>query len=443
MLRRIWRRLSGNAVIAAEMRGQGGVPYLPRPRLEALRDRRVRQVVQFAARTVPHYREWFEREGLDPRQIAGAADLERLPILDRRMVRARPERFVAETSAARAGLAFTTSGTTGEPLVVRHDRRSLLANIAHGERERAPINQLCGGEFRPKEVYVGYETSTFKQVQAFYEENTMLPVRPRRRFVSLLEPIETVAGIVNTERPDILVGYGGWLGVFFRTVEARGLPLHKPRMVLSMGEALPHGARAHIEETLGLPLLSRYNAVEAFKIGFSCERRTGFHLHEDLCHVRAVGGDGRDVPPGHPGTLILSNLVNRGTVLLNYPIGDVGSFAEVGCPCGRTLRLLSELEGRVEDMLRLADGMAVHPRAVWETLKGEGAILQYQLTQLEARRFRLSLVTADGAEGRHVGERVLPRLRALLGQDAVIEIEPREQIERGPSGKFRAVRALG
>ena len=54
---------------------------------------------------------------------------------------------------------------------------------------------------------MGNETSVMRDVQAFYLENTLIPARPRRRFVSVREPVEEVAALVNTERPDILVGY--------------------------------------------------------------------------------------------------------------------------------------------------------------------------------------------------------------------------------------------
>jgi len=246
MIARLGRRLWGSAVIAANLRGQHAVPYLSRERLDAARDGRVRAIVAYAARHVPYYRDWFVRERIDPRAIVGAADLERLPILDTDLVRSRPGLFVADTRAGRSSLVFSTSGTTGRPTEVRHDRWSLLANIAFGERERDPVIRGCGGGFRPKELYVGYETSTFKKVQAFYDESTILPVRPKRTFISLLEPIEKIATVNDAERPDVLVGYGGWIDLFFKTVVARGLPLHKPKMVIYMGEALPHGARDFI-----------------------------------------------------------------------------------------------------------------------------------------------------------------------------------------------------
>ena len=67
------------------------------------------------------------------------------------------------------------------------------------------------------------------------------------------------------------------------------------------------------------------------------------------------------MPDGEPGRLVITNLVNRGSVLLNYPIGDLGSVGPADCACGRTFRMLSELEGRVEDMLALPDGRVRAP----------------------------------------------------------------------------------
>ncbi|HEX8204948.1 MAG TPA: hypothetical protein VF587_02695, partial [Solirubrobacteraceae bacterium] len=396
------RRVYGSAVVAATLRGQTRVPYLDRPELERRRDRNVRRIARYAAKHVPFYRD------LDASQIRTADDLVRWPVLDREEVRAHPERFVADTRAARDALAFTTSGTTGTPLQVRHDRRSVLRNFAYGERERAPVIAITGAGFRPSELYVNYETSPMRLVTRFYVENTLMPVKPRRRFVTITTPIEDVAKIMRAERPDVLTGYGGWVDLFFRTVAARGLEIPKPKLVMYMAEALPEGARELIEDTFGIPVLSRYSAAESFKIGFVCEERRGFHLHEDLCHVR-TDDDGR---------LLLSNLVNRATVLLNYPIGDVGAVTDEPCPCGRTFRLLSELEGRVEDILTLADGRHVHPRRIWQVFKDDEDVLQYQLVQHGPARFELTLATLHDRAFDRARARVAPQLHTLLGPGA-------------------------
>src|SRR5215212_8579543 len=123
-MRRAPRRLYGSAVIAANMRGQRRAAFLSREELEATRDKHIRRTVRYAADSVPYYREWFTRERIDPREIRCADDLDRLPVLDRDVVRADPLRFVAEPARSRHPLAFLTSGSTGTPLEIYHDRRS-------------------------------------------------------------------------------------------------------------------------------------------------------------------------------------------------------------------------------------------------------------------------------------------------------------------------------
>lgn len=435
----IGARLYGSAVIAAYLRGQRRIPFLPREKLHALRDARIRRIVAYAARTVPYYRDLFARNGIDVREVRGAADLDRLPVLEREVVRQNPHLFLSEARPSRSALSFLTSGSTGIPLEVHHDRRSLLANIAFGEREREPVNRICGGSFRPKELYVGYETSTFKKVIDFYEESTLQPVRPRRRFVPLNEPIELITEIANAEKPDLLVGYGGWIDLFFKTVVARDIDIHMPRAVMYMGEALPQGARSYIDEHFGIPILSRYNAVESFKIGFFCDALSGFHVHEDICHVRVVNPNGETVAAGQQGEVVISNLINRASVLLNYPIGDVASLSDRPCPCGRTFRLMSELEGRVEDILKLPDGRFVHPRAIWQVFKPDREVLQYQVIQRETNRFQVFLATVDEPTFRRTRARALPGLRVLLGDKARIEAHWRPELDFRTGGKFRAV----
>lgn len=434
----LWGKLWGSAVIARHVWGQRKTAFMPCEQLDRLRDARVRRMVAHAAESVPFYADWFKSLGVTPADIRGAADLDRLPVIDKDLVRAQPDLFRSRHRSARGAISFTTSGTTGTPVEVWHDRASVLANIPYGEREREPVNQLCGS-FRPKEIYVGYESSTFKKVIAFYNENSLLPVRPRRRFVPLLTPLDEVARIIDHERPDVLVGYGGWIDLFFRTAAASGLQFHKPKLVMYMGEALPFGGREFIESHFGIPVFSRYNAVESFKIGYYCQRRTGFHIHEDLCHIRIADAQGAPVPANAMGQVVLSNLVNRATVLLNYPMGDMAALAAEPCPCGRTFRLMSELDGRVEDIIETADGRFIHPRAVWEIVKDFPQVLQYQLCELDGREFALTLVTASEDDFAAVSAPIAAGLSALLGPGARISASRRPNLHKPEGGKVRVV----
>lgn len=436
------QRVRGSLLIATGLRADRRAPWLPRADLFARRDARVRETVLYAARHVPYYRELFaecaRQGGPTPDAIRTADDLARLPLLDKELVRREPARLLADTAAGRSGLSFLTSGTSGTPTRVTHDRPSLLRNIVYGERERAPVNAVCGS-FRPRELYVGYETSTFKAVTAFYAESVLFPVKPRRRFVSLREPIARVAEIAQEERPDVLVGYGGWLEQFFRMVAAQQLPFTPPTVVMYMGEALPLGGREFIEERFGCRVMSRYNAVESFKIAYSCGEGDGLHLHDDLCHVRIVDAEGRDVPDGEQGRVVISNLINRGSVLLNYPIGDLAGVTSEPCRCGRTGRRLLALEGRVEDLIVRPGGRFVHPRSVWQQCKDDPDVIQFQLVQHELERFTLSLVCLTPGGFTAACARIVPKLRQLLGSDAVFDTVHHTEFLRAAGTKYRAV----
>jgi len=433
------RRIRGNLVVMRHMPGQRKVPYLPPERWMALRDARVRSIVRHAAGSVPYYRELFRTLGIHPGDIRTAEDLDHIPLLDKETIWNDPDRFLSETRFGRHSLPLVTSGSASAPLRVRHDHQSVLANIAYGERERAVLERLCAKPGRWKELMLLYSGSTFGKVLDFYQHHTLIPRRPERRFVSLSEPVEVVVEAINDFQPDVITGYSGYLEMLFRTVAARSMKLYRPRLIIYGGEAMTSPGRDFISERFDVPLTSLYNAVESFKIGFACEYNQGYHLHADLCHLKLVDDQGRTVPDGERGEVVISNLVNRATVLLNYRLGDVAARSLDPCPCGRTLPMLKQLEGRLEDIITLPDGSFVHPLSIWGIFKNRPEVLRYQLIQHDARHFELRLVTLDLQTYESLLPAILEALRALLGPDAIISPAFYEELRHEGIGKFRAV----
>jgi len=436
------RRAAGNAYVLALARGQRSIPYAPRAYVERLRDARVRSLVRYAARTVPFYREAFARLGLDPREIRTAHDLARLPIVVKDDLRRDPEAFFSTSRTGKRAIPFETSGSTGSRVRILHDRRSLLANIAYGERERAVITRLLGRGSGYREVRLGYAGGTIDKVYDFYRDHTWIPSRPVRLELSVTDPLARNAEAIDAFAPDILFGYGTYLHALARAAAAGTISLKRPKLAIYAAEPLSLAARREIEEALGAPVISRYTAVEAFKIAYLCERREGFHVHEDLAHLRIVDDDGRDVGDGDTGVVVLSNLVNRGTVLLNFRTTDLSRWSDERCECGRTQRLLSEIDGRVEDLLELPNGRVVHPRGVWGVLKPHPEVLGYQLVQREPARFVLKLVMATADDCARLAPQLARDMEATLGPGMAVEAERCDAVPREAGGKVRMVVAL-
>jgi phenylacetate-CoA ligase len=430
------RRVQGTLTILRHLPGQRRAQFQARARLEAARDRRVRRAVEHAARHVPYYRELFRSRDIDPAQIRTAEELARLPLLTKEDVQAAGEQLRAETPAD--VVEFRTTGSTATPLTIHHDRASLLANIAYSERERAVEASIVGRRYRYRVLALRALGGTGGRVQSFYGQTSFRPFRPDRQALDVGTPVEQVLETVERQRPDVIRSYGAYLEFLFRYAAASAGLQHRPRAVVYAGDTMSPAGRALIETEFGIPVLSNYNAVEAFKIAFTCGSHGGFHLHEDLCHVRLVGPTGEPVPDGERGEVVVSNLVNRGTVLLNYRLADLARIESGPCDCGRTSRRLVDLEGRVDDVLDLGGNVFVYPTQVWQAFRSRPGILRYQLVQRAPRTFELKVVWAEPEAPAEAAAELAADLRTIL-HSSDVAVSPCDDLPTAPGGKFRQV----
>ena len=107
---------------AAQARGllmSARYPKLEAHEVRAFQDQRLRELVRHAYDCVPFYRKHYDDHGVDPRAISGVEDLERLPIITKRMLQALPiEQRLARGTNQRSLILRKSSGSSGEPFVV-------------------------------------------------------------------------------------------------------------------------------------------------------------------------------------------------------------------------------------------------------------------------------------------------------------------------------------
>src|SRR4029079_2741615 len=252
------------------------------------------------------------------------------------------------------------------------------------------------------------------------------------------DPPQTTVQHINAFKPHVVHSYGSHLAILFGHLESTGASMHRPAIVSYTSDSLSPPVRTMIEQRFGIPVFTTYQSVEAFKIGFECERHCGLALNVDLYPLRVVDGAGRDLPQGQSGEVIVSNLVNRGMVLLNYRLGDIVTLLPDRCECGRSLPLLSYPEGRTDDLLEFASGRIVHPQAIRSAFNEERSIWEYQVEQLTDDDFRVSLLASPACDREATRQRVVDKLATVLGR-ARIDVQFVESIDRTVGGKFAPV----
>ncbi|MBC7234029.1 MAG: phenylacetate--CoA ligase family protein [Chloroflexi bacterium] len=436
-------RLYWTAYLAYHLRPQARYAFRPLAHIQRDQARRVQQMVAYAYRYVPYYRETMPRLGLTPDDFRTADDLSRLPLLERADLQRDPLYFVSTAQPLSRYLHLRSSGSTGAPVSVYWDAAGIFLTRAAGERSRVIIAQVLGKTAGYREIAIVNPGGSSQCIREFSLAHSLSPpgVALRWQWLSLYDsPADNLARL-NEFAPDVVDGYSSYLEMFFAYIEATGAPFQRPKVLTYGFDNLSPSARRMIEQGFGIPTFGIYRANEAFPLGFECEQRQGYHLNMDLYPLRIVDGNGKTLPPGESGDVVISNLVNHGTVLLNYRLGDLATLAPEPCPCGRSLPLLASLDGRSYDWIEIR-GQKIHPMALHGILKFEEGIWQYQVVQRTPTEFHIAIVPMETCNREEIRAHIAAKFAECFGPDIRTEITFVRELPRTAGGKVRAVVAL-
>jgi phenylacetate-CoA ligase len=410
--------------------------------IERAQRKRIRRMAAYAYKYVPYYRETMDRLKLRPESFQTVSDLARLPIIERNFLQRNLESLSSTEPRDLPDLEMISSGSAGSPRKMRWNNAAIFENAAHAERERSIIASIVGRFTHYRESVVVSPHASETSIQQMYRERALLPSRMmlQHQHLSILDSPEKHLRELNEFKPDVIRAYGNSIAYLFSYIEETGASFHRPKVIFYDAAELPTSVRGLISDKYGIQVLSAYQAIEAFKIGFECERHTGLHLNTDLYPVRLVDRDGADVPHGESGDVVVSNLVNRATVLLNYRLGDIAHMLPGNCSCGRTLPLMAFIDGRVDDRIRLSSGQLIHPQTVRLFFTEEQTIWQYQVVQETVDNFRVVIVGGDDRDA--LCERLRKRFAAGLGANARVDFSFVDSIPPSAGGKVRTIRSL-
>ena len=433
-------RVARTARFLRHIAGQARFPFRPWKVVQRAQAARLAATVRFAYDHVPYYRSAMDGLGLRPRDIRTVDDLAALPVVDTAEIPELGHALLPGGKPAPEWSRLRSGGSMGAPKTVYLDTPGLIAGIAVRERARIVAARAIGKRTGYREAVFAPPEGVYRWVEEHMYDIAWAPRRMRvqRSYFSLYDDPRTTLPELAAFGAHHFHGYGSHIGRLFQAILESGEPFPLPRAVTYSSDEMPDGIRRAIVEDLGIPVFSIYGAVEALTIGFTCGEGEGFHLNADAYPIRVVDDAGRSVPPGETGSIMVSNLVSRGTMLLNYRIGDLGRLVPGSCPCGRTLPRLAALQGRNDEWVARAGGGRMHAQAVRTLFTHEDErVWRYQVVQEEVDRFRVTIVPAVGVDPQTLTADVTELFRRRFGPRTEVELDFVSEIEQTSGGKVR------
>jgi phenylacetate-CoA ligase len=407
----------------------------PRSRREAHRDERIRGIVSHAYGNSPHYREVMDERGLEPRDIEGADDLPKLPLLTKETVRERGEALLTRRRPRPTWHHGHTSGTTGSPLSLWYDRHTCVMTNAVDWRQKrwagmdpdewiglflgrvvVPPEQDEPPFWRPDHVQRQVWFSTFHMDEgnlgAYVEEI-------RKRGLRYLE------------------GYPSTLFILANYLIRNGAELPM-EAVFTSSETLHEVQRETIEQAFRCEIFDYYGLAERVLFAAECEEHEGKHVAEEYGHVEVVDEEGRPVEDGEPGYLVGTSLHNTAMPMIRYRTRDVSAVVREPCACGRTLLRIHDVTTKAEDIVVTPDGRMISPSILTHPFKPFDEIVKSQIVQDRPDRIRVKILPSE-AFGEEEERELTAGLRERLGPEMGIEVERVDELPPEPSGKFRWV----
>jgi phenylacetate-CoA ligase len=252
----------------------------------------------------------------------------------------------------------------------------------------------------------------------------------------LTMPIHEIVAELNALQPDVLIGHPTFLHLL--TFEAMAGRLHiSPRKITCGSEPLLPEVRAALVETWGVRVENIWGSSEAGGIATSCDEGAHMHLSDDLLIIEPVDEQGRPVAPGEQSTrILLTNLYNTVQPLIRYEITDQVTVLDEPCPCASSHRLISDVQGRLDDNFIYDRGIIAQPGIFDSPLHCHRNVMEYQVRQT-GRGADIAIRCAGFVDSDELRNTIIHSLQTLGLPDPQVTITVVSSLTRLGSGKLK------
>jgi len=401
--------------------------------LDTLQFERTKAFLIYAQLHSRFYRKLFAECGFEPGSMRSLADLRKVPVIDKTVVRRNLDSIMSDDIATLRVRPSRTSGATGQGLQLLESLESFQREYAFRFQNYSWAGAHFGGRWAfcaghpvvpydcAKPPFWVYDKSNNWLIMSSYhltEANLPHYIRELKKF-----------------KPEMLSGYPSSIFLLALANKKMGRPV-RPQTVVTSSETLLDYQRRAIEDSFHCKAFSYYGNAERAGCMSQCENGL-FHLRPEHSYAEILDKDNQPAKPGAPGRLVVTAFGNYATPLVRYDVGDIATLSERRtCQCGRGGTLIEQIDGRVEDYVVTPDGRLIG--RLDHLFKNTANVLMSQIEQDHVNEVRIRIVR-DAFYTAKDEAIIREEARVRLGNEMDIRLEYVDDIPYTKGGKFRFV----
>ncbi|MBN2462706.1 MAG: phenylacetate--CoA ligase family protein [Dehalococcoidia bacterium] len=389
-----------------------------------LLDEQLKWQVAYAYEKAPSTKARFDEAGISPSNVSGIKDLENLPLLRKDalvdLYKANPPLGgLVTVPITELERVYVSPGPIYDP---HHSSETYWQRHVH------LVKSVGFGE---GDIVVN--SWMYNLVPA----GLLIDEALRRAGVTVIP-----TGVGNTELQVQVMhqlratGFAGSTGFFMNIItkaEEMGLDIRKDfnlRLAVIGGEMGGGPIRKTVEEKYGIATGDMYGTADVGLIAFECNAKSGMHIAEGVILEMISYETGKPVESGEVGEIVVTP-IDETYPLIRFGTGDIASWIDEPCTCGRTSPRITRLLGRVGDAVRTR-GMFIHPRQLEPAMAKFPQVAQYQaVVTRPGTRDDLTLKVEPKTEEGINREQLASELNQVVSEALRIKVDQVEFVAKG------------
>ncbi|TBW29254.1 phenylacetate--CoA ligase family protein [Gramella sp. KN1008] len=329
--------------------------------------------LEYTFQNSPYYQRIFKERSIQLNKIESSEDFRNIPVTSKEELQLHNWEFLSIPEEDIIDFV-TTSGTLGSPV-----------NFALND---ADLDRLAENEFKAFSI-AGIKKADKVQITTTLDRRFMAGMA---YFLGLRKLgagiIRTGSGLPQLQwesierfKPNYLVAVPSLLLKMIQYAAENNINYRNSsvKAAICIGEPLRdenfelNALGKKINELWDIELFSTYASTEMSTAFTECPYHSGNHVLSELIYAEVIDEDGQQVKPGETGELVVTPLGTQTMPLLRFATGDMLTYYEGKCRCGRNTPRLGPVIGRKQQKMKVK-GTSIYPQHIIEVLNSFGKL---------------------------------------------------------------------